>query len=236
MGINVPTAATTAVEAAPGSAVGSIPHTPKGVPEDVLEESEEEPKMAPESVPKVVPKEVLVEGAMIVVRLAAPSPSHGAPVASSPAPRAAATTSAAAGDAAGVEVVIGHPILYAPDDIPLDEAVSTAHRALSQAAWEQQLAEWQMRELVVTQKGWRISRHLKLEKHSASGVSWARQTLLWRPSVPALSGAGTQYQRLVLCSRFLTQPGGRYPSWRRLLAAAWRRKVMLWHRRWPTTC
>jgi hypothetical protein len=32
----------------------------------------------------------------------------------------------------GLEVILGHPTLYATDDIPLDEAVSTAHRALSQ--------------------------------------------------------------------------------------------------------
>jgi hypothetical protein len=29
-------------------------------------------------------------------------------------------------------VVLGHPTPYAPDDIPLGEAMSTAHRALSQ--------------------------------------------------------------------------------------------------------
>jgi hypothetical protein len=39
---------------------------------------------------------------------------------------------AAAGAAVGSEVIPGHPTLYASDDIPLDEAVSMAHRALSQ--------------------------------------------------------------------------------------------------------
>jgi hypothetical protein len=33
---------------------------------------------------------------------------------------------------AGLEVVLGHPSPYASGDIPLDDAVSTAHRALSQ--------------------------------------------------------------------------------------------------------
>jgi hypothetical protein len=33
----------------------------------------------------------------------------------------------------GMEVVLGHPPLYAPGDISVSEAVSTAHQALSQA-------------------------------------------------------------------------------------------------------
>jgi hypothetical protein len=99
-----------------------MPQTPvgRGVPEDVLEESE------------VVPKEFLVEGAMIAVRAAVPSPSHGAPAASSPAPHAAAAAGVVACAAAGLEVVLEHRTLYASDDIPLDEAVNTAHRALFQ--------------------------------------------------------------------------------------------------------
>jgi hypothetical protein len=32
----------------------------------------------------------------------------------------------------GPEVILGHPTLYVPDDIPLDEALSMSHRALSQ--------------------------------------------------------------------------------------------------------
>jgi hypothetical protein len=51
----------------------------------VLEETEE-PKMAPEPVPEVVPEEVPAEGGMIAARAASPSPSHGAPASSSPAP------------------------------------------------------------------------------------------------------------------------------------------------------
>jgi hypothetical protein len=69
---------------------------------------------------------------MIVAHTATPSPPHGAAVASSLAPRAAVAVGAAAGVIVGPEVIMGHPTFYAPDDIPLDEAVSTAHRALSQ--------------------------------------------------------------------------------------------------------
>jgi hypothetical protein len=43
-----------------------------------------------------------------------------------------------------------------------------------------------------------------LETDSASGASWARQTLLWRPSAPTLSEEGTLHQKLASCSRFLT--------------------------------
>jgi hypothetical protein len=85
----------------------------------VLEESEEEPEMSPE--PQVVPEEVPVEGAMIATCAAAPSPSHGAPVPSSPVPRIA--DGAGAASVVGLEVVLGHPTPYAPDDIP--------HQALS---------------------------------------------------------------------------------------------------------
>jgi hypothetical protein len=46
------------------------------------------------------------------------------------APLTVAALGAATG--AGMEVVLGHPTPYAPDDIPLGEAMSTAHRALSQ--------------------------------------------------------------------------------------------------------
>jgi hypothetical protein len=43
-------------------------------------------------------------------------------------------TAAASGAATGVgmEVVLGHPTPYAPDDISVGEAMSTAHQALSQ--------------------------------------------------------------------------------------------------------
>jgi hypothetical protein len=93
----------------------------------MLEESEEELEMAPEPVPEVVPEEVPVEGAMITVQEAAPSPSHGAPAASSPPPCTVAAMGTVAGAAAGLEVLLGHPTLYAPYDIPLDEVVSTTH-------------------------------------------------------------------------------------------------------------
>jgi hypothetical protein len=126
MGTAVLAVAITAIEAAPGSAIGSIPQTPEGVPEDVLEESEEEPKMAPEPVPEVVPEEVPMEGEMIAVHAVAPSPSHSPPAVSSPAPHVAAAAGATASAAVGLEVVTGHPTLYAPDDISLDEAMSMA--------------------------------------------------------------------------------------------------------------
>jgi hypothetical protein len=109
-----------------------MPQTPEGVCEDVLEELEEEPDMASGPVPELVPEEVPVEGAMIVAHTASPSPPHGAATASSPAPRAAAATGIAVGVAVRPEVIMGHPTFYVPDDIFLDEAVSTAHRALSQ--------------------------------------------------------------------------------------------------------
>jgi hypothetical protein len=128
MGTAAPAVGTTAVTVAPGLAVGGLPQTPKGVPEDVLEEVEEEPEMVLELVPEVV----LVEGAMITVRAAAPSPPCGASAASSLVPRAVAVAGATSNAMVGLEVILGHPTLYATDDIPLDEAVSTAHRALSQ--------------------------------------------------------------------------------------------------------
>jgi hypothetical protein len=83
-------------------------------------------------VPKVVSEEVPVEGTMITVRAAAPSPPRGASAASSPAPHAAAAVGAAASATVGPKVILGHPTLYAAGDIPLDEAVSMAPRALSQ--------------------------------------------------------------------------------------------------------
>jgi hypothetical protein len=119
------TAAEATVRATPGPATSSEPQTPEGTPEDVLGESKEEPEMASELMPEVVAGDVPVAGAMIVVHSAARSPSHGAPAPFSPAPR----TATAAG--AGLDVVLGHPTPYAPDDIPLGEVVSTTHRALS---------------------------------------------------------------------------------------------------------
>jgi hypothetical protein len=69
---------------------------------------------------------------MIVVRTAAAPPlSHGARAPLSSAPYKAATSGAAASE--GMEVVLGHPPLYAPGDISMSEAVSTAHQALSHA-------------------------------------------------------------------------------------------------------
>jgi hypothetical protein len=125
-------AAYATVGATPGSAPDGEPWTPEGVPEDVTEESEEEPEVASEPVPEVVWEEAPVEGAMIAVRTAAaPPPPRDARAPLLLAPR----TTAASGVAtdAGMEVVLGHPTPYAPGDISVGEAVSTAHQALSQA-------------------------------------------------------------------------------------------------------
>jgi hypothetical protein len=98
-----------------------------------LEESEEEPEMVLELVPEVVPEEVPVAGAMIVVHAAAPSLPHGAAEASSPAPCAAVALDISADVVGEPEMVMGQPAFHAPDDNPLDEVVSMAHRALSHA-------------------------------------------------------------------------------------------------------
>jgi hypothetical protein len=82
-------------------------------------------------VPEVVSEEVPVEGAMIAVRTAAPSPPRGASAASSLAPHAAAAVGTAANTTVRPEVILGHPTFYAAGNIPLDEAVSMAPRALS---------------------------------------------------------------------------------------------------------
>jgi hypothetical protein len=108
-------------------ALVSEPRTPEGVPEDVVEFEGE-----PEAVPEVVQEEAPAEGAMIVARTAAaPLPSRGARAPLSSAPRRAVASGAATGE--GMEVVLGHPTPYAPGDISVSEAVSTAHQALSQA-------------------------------------------------------------------------------------------------------
>jgi hypothetical protein len=67
---------------------------------------------------------------MISVRTgAAPPPSRGAHAPLSSAPPRATALGAAAGE--GMEVVLGHPTPYAPNDISVGEAMSTAHQALS---------------------------------------------------------------------------------------------------------
>jgi hypothetical protein len=124
-------AADTVVGAAPGPTPVSEPWTPERVPEDVVE-SEEELQVAPEVVPEVVQEEAPAEGAMIAVRtVAAPPPSRGARAPLSSAPRRVAASAAATSQE--MEVVLGHPPLYAPSDISVSEAVSTAHQALSEA-------------------------------------------------------------------------------------------------------
>jgi hypothetical protein len=98
----------------------------------VVEDSEGEPEVAPELVPEVVQEEALAEGAMITVHaVVAPLPSHGARAPLSSVPHRAAASGASTGE--GMEVVLGHPTPYAPGDISVGEAMSTAHQALSQA-------------------------------------------------------------------------------------------------------
>jgi hypothetical protein len=88
--------------------------------------------VASEVVLEVVQEEALAERAMITVReAAAPPPSRGACAPLSSAPRRAVALGATTGE--GMEVVLGHPTPYAPGDISVSEAVSTAHQALSQA-------------------------------------------------------------------------------------------------------
>jgi hypothetical protein len=124
-GTTTPAVGTITAEAAVrttlGTATGGERRTPEGIPEDVLEESEE-PEMAPKQALEVVPEEVPAKGAMIIVCALAPSPSHAAPAPFSLAPHTTAFTGAATD--AGLEVVLGHPTPYAPDDIPLGEAMS----------------------------------------------------------------------------------------------------------------
>jgi hypothetical protein len=126
------TAATDAtVRAALGPAPISEHRTPEGVSEDVVE-SEGEPEVAPKPVPEVVQEEAPAKGAMITVRAAAaPLPSCGARAPLSSEPSRVVASRAATGE--GMEVVLGHPTPYAPGDISVGEAVSTAHQALSQA-------------------------------------------------------------------------------------------------------
>jgi hypothetical protein len=86
-------------------------------------ESEGELEVAPE----VVQEEDLAEGAMIAVRtVTAPPPSRGsrAPLSSTPYRATASGTTASE----GMEVVLGHPPLYAPGDISMSETVSMAHQ------------------------------------------------------------------------------------------------------------
>jgi hypothetical protein len=83
-------------EAAPELVASGMPQTPEGVPEDVLED----PVDVPEMVPSPSPEEVLAEKAMLVVRVAVPSPPLATAEASSSAPGTVAPADVAA-DAVG---------------------------------------------------------------------------------------------------------------------------------------
>jgi hypothetical protein len=136
MGMTASAIGTAAIDAAVGGTPGPAPDseswTPEGVPEDVVEDSKEEPEVAPGPVLEVVQEKTPAEGAMITIRtVAAPLPSRGARAPLSSVPRTAAASGAATGE--GMEVVLGHPTPYAPGDISMGEAMSTAHPALSQA-------------------------------------------------------------------------------------------------------
>jgi hypothetical protein len=88
--------------------------------------------VAPEPVLEVVWEEAPSEGGMIIIRMTvAPPPSRGAQAPLSSVPRTATALGAATSE--GMEVVLRHPTPYAPDDISMGEAVSTAHQAMSQA-------------------------------------------------------------------------------------------------------
>jgi hypothetical protein len=76
------------------------------------------------------------------------------------------------------------------------------------AAREWQLAERQIQELVVAQKGLEDPRPLELATDSVFGASWARQTLLCRPLASALAGEGTRHLKPASYFPFLTRPGG----------------------------
>jgi hypothetical protein len=63
---------------------------------------------------------------MIAIRVAlTPPPSHGVRAPPSSVPLRAVTLGAATGK--GMEVVLGHPSPYAPGNISVGEALSTAH-------------------------------------------------------------------------------------------------------------
>jgi hypothetical protein len=86
--------------------------------------------VAPEAVPEVFQEEAPTEGVMIAVRTAvAPPPSRGARAPLSSVPPQGRDLGVAASE--GMEVVLGHPPLYVPGAISVNEAVSMAHQALS---------------------------------------------------------------------------------------------------------
>jgi hypothetical protein len=72
-------------------------------------------------------------GVMFIAHAATPSSPRGVAEASSPAPHAAAAVDTTVDVVGEPEVVMGHPTFHGLSDIPLDEAMSMAHKALSQA-------------------------------------------------------------------------------------------------------
>jgi hypothetical protein len=90
------------------------------------------------------------------------------------------------------------------------------------AAREWQLVEWQMQELVITQKG---MEDLRASRAGDGQRVWS--FLGQRPLASALSGEVMWHLKPVSCFPFWTRQGEKYPSWRRLSAAAWRRKAAL---------
>jgi hypothetical protein len=115
------------VEVVPELVTGGTPQTPEGVPVDVPES----PADALEAVPSPSPVGVLAEEATPIVRTAVPS-SPLAAAAASPSALGTAAAADAAADAVGeTKVVMEHPTYHALGDVSLDEAVSTALRALS---------------------------------------------------------------------------------------------------------
>jgi hypothetical protein len=76
--------------------------------------------------------------------------------------------------AAGVmvesEVIMGHPTFYALDDIPLDEAMSMAHRALSQA---HRVLHWEDEGLIDERQRLQLWATMLKDTTVAERVAWA---------------------------------------------------------------
>jgi hypothetical protein len=68
------------------------------------------------------------------------------------------------------EVIMGHPTFYALDDIPLDDAMSMAHRALSQA---QRVLHWEDEGLIDERQRLQLWATMLKDTTTAERVAWA---------------------------------------------------------------
>jgi hypothetical protein len=68
------------------------------------------------------------------------------------------------------EVIMGHPTFYAPDGIPLDEVMSMAHRALSQA---QRVLRWEDEGLIDERRCLQLWATMLKDTTVAERVAWA---------------------------------------------------------------